>query len=161
MLARRTPYAATNNDYSTVRGGGSPLGTLEIIPRTDFSFNVAASTVTDVPLAIRVDTTSVVSGVLLVRLHAKSFTGATAQAFVRVQNVSYSDDEPNVLFIDTGAANVAQATIANGDTAPKLYTIAFTAPIGNMVRVLLEHSQGTAAGVCTMSLSCELVLRDA
>jgi hypothetical protein len=162
-------YSAAANDVGSaqlarVEPGAPPrtkLGCIEVIPRSDFSFNAAASTTTVIPIAKRIDITGCVSGTLIARLHTKSFASSTAQTSILCDSVSYSDDEPSVLFIGSFSTSFATATVLNGDTAPKLYSIAFTKPPSNMTRVSVQHFQGINTGICTLTLSVELVLRDA
>jgi hypothetical protein len=135
------------------------LGSFEVIPRSDFSFNAAASSTTEIPIAVRVDITACVSGILVVRLHAKSFASTTAQTVVAAQAISYSEDEPTLLFM-ASFPTFALITIANADAPPRLHSSGFNKPASNMARVVVQHLQGLSTGICTLTLSAELVLRD-
>lgn len=134
---------------------------VNIIPRSSFSFSSPANFVSSFAIGPRaIATPDWASGVLIVRLHAKNFASSSALARVQVANVSISPDDPNVLFSVPPPAVVAEATIANADTAPRLYALQFTAPIGMMLAVAATYSQGATLGACSWEMSVDLVGRD-
>ena len=133
---------------------------VQAIPRTEFRFQQANATglaEASIPLATRIDTSRIVSGAVGVRLHSKSWS-ATSSFTVKVYNVSYTGDEPSVVYRDTTA--VATVTIAAGDVAPKLYTATLSNPIGDQIQVVLDWTHGATTDTQTFAISVELELRD-
>jgi hypothetical protein len=134
---------------------------VRLIPKSRFSVSGAASTSTDIQVGPRaIASQDWVSGVLIVRLHTKTFSSTTATVSVNVFNVSIAPEDPNTLF-STGGAGIGQITIANADTAPKLYEVALSAPIGPMLAVIATLNQGAATGACVWEMSVDLLGRDA
>lgn len=131
-----------------------------IIPRTVCKFGKVgqAQCTVELPLATRVDTSRVVSGAVTTRLHAKSGTFSAAVLQILIYNVSYTSDEPDVVY-RKGTA-VATITVNAGDSAPGLYVEPFVAPISDQVQVVLSYAQGADTGEQTYALSVELELRD-
>lgn len=98
-------------------------------------------------------------------MHSKSGFSATAAANVIVENCSLVPEEPDVVYLPPSASpKVATSSAINqGSAAPVLDVVAFAAPIGSMVRVILRWAQGgTAAGAAqNLSISVDLILRPA
>lgn len=144
------------------RGGGYVV---PIIPRTDYSFDGRTGQQQYVPVAVGVDASSWVSGVLLARMHAKGGTwGAGSKVQVIVDNIMIVPEEPDVIFATspTLASPVATLEFTEGEVAPLLKVSAFSAPIGSMLRVHVRWVQATAAvGPQTVSLGIDLVGRPA
>jgi hypothetical protein len=143
------------------RGGGCLF---PILSKTDVSFDGRNSGTNQiVPVAVGIDSSSWVSGVLAVRLHAKN-TWATSPArlHVKVQNIMLVPEEPDVVYLASGDVS-SVAFVQGTDSAPLLKVAAFAAPIGPMLRVILEWEQGaTAASAAqTASISVDLVGRPA
>jgi hypothetical protein len=76
--------------------------------------------------------------------------------------MSYAPEEPHTVFAESGASARALVTINNGDTAPKLYVTALTAPIAAELRVLLVWVQGAGASSAsnTFSIAVDIVGRE-
>ena len=136
---------------------------IHVIPETEFAFDGRISTEQLVVLAERIDASAIASGALIVRFHSKgSWTGGTCKAEIRAHNMSFAEEEPHTLFAESGASNRALVTINNGDTAPRLYVTAFTAPIAAELRVVLAWVQGGTAstGSNTFSIAVDIVGRE-
>lgn len=160
-------------------GGAAPRGNgylVPVIPKTDFSFDGRTNTIApfpiqDVPVGTGFDSSSWVSGVLSVRLHAKNTWSSSATLNIYVDNIMLVPEEPDVVFAasysntTTGAlvgTPVATASFTNADTAPALKIITL-AGIGPMLRVRVNWVQGTTAAAAqqTVSLGIDLVGRPA
>ncbi len=136
---------------------------IQVIPRTDFAFNLPANGTQEVFLGERgYDMRDWVSGIFPVLLHAKNFT-ASASAFAdfNVYNSFFDPQDPTVLWANAAAAAPGKASVANGDVAPLLYTAALTSPIGAYGRCSLLFNQGANTGACTLTASVYLLGRDA
>lgn len=135
---------------------------VSVIPRTDYTFDPRVSGANSViPLVVGVDSSSWVSGMLLVRLHARSAWATGVQAKVIVQNIMLTPDEPDVIFAPaTLATSVAQVQIDNSTNAPLLLTAAMT-NMSAMLRVVIELVPGSSTGVNTFSVGVDLVGRPA
>lgn len=133
---------------------------LPVIPRTRYEFTQAVdgSATAIIPLATRIDTSRCVSGTFYVRLHEKDWASGSS-FYVSIYNVSYTCDEPDAIYIDKGS-QVARASIAAADAAPKLYVLALTAPIADQVQVVLEWTHGSTATTRKFAISAELELRE-
>jgi hypothetical protein len=132
----------------------------QIIPRTDFTFNVNGTRTQEILIAKRVDTLGLVSGSLLARVHSRGSWSTSATLFVVAQPTSYSPDEPQIEFINT-AAEVLTEQITNVSAVPTLLNVQLSTPIPPHIRVLLRHVQGITEGACVCSLSVELYGRSA
>lgn len=146
---------------STGRGAGYVI---PIIPRTDFNFDGRASTSQYIPVAVGIDASAWVSGVLMVRMHAKNSWGAGTKVQVVVDNILIVPEEPDVIFAPSAtlASPVAMAEFVEAtDFAPALKVTALNAPIGSMLRVHVRWVQSTAGTAQTVSLGIDLVGRPA
>jgi hypothetical protein len=131
-----------------------------IIPRTDFTFNVNASTTQEIIIAKYVNTLGFVSGGLLVRVHARTwFSGPTLS--VAAQPASYSADEPNVQFATATGETLLSNVVSNLSAVPGLFIGALATPIPPQLRVLLRLAQGGADGTASCAISIELYGRSA
>jgi hypothetical protein len=133
---------------------------ITVLDRAAFSFNLPASTTQDVQFGNTFkpfDTRDWKSAILKVVLHAKSFASNTATAKVKAHNVHLDPQNPTTAY--GTSTNPAEATIANADSAPLLYLVAFDL-VGDQVACDLTFTQGTATGVCTMTISLYLIGRD-
>ena len=144
---------------------GGLVGLIPIIDKTDFSFDGRTSGSTQsVPLAIGVDSSLWVSGVLVVRLHTKGTwpAGSSGSATVTVESIGLVPEDPSVVFVASPAV-VTSSAIVLATTAPFLDVTALTAPIGSLLQVRLLWSQGAGAGtgVHAFSISVALVGRPA
>ncbi len=145
----------------------SPRGNgylVPILPKTDFSFdgrNVANAT-QDVPVAVGIDSSSWVSGALIVRLHAKNTWSATASLRVFVDNIMLAPEEPDVVFATSPVVELAFASFVNTDAAPLLKVATLTG-MGPMLRVMVRWTQGLTAGAGqqTGAIGIDLVGRPA
>lgn len=154
--ARDLTALRSNLELSSFSRGAMDLH-VPIIPETDFQFdgrNVGGVEQL-VVLAERVDAIHFSAASLIVRYHTKGVDGtwssATCSAAVRVFNMSFAEEEPHTLFAETSAR--ATVTIANGDTAPRLYVTSLTAPIAAELRIVLAWIQGTGASGTSEKLS--------
>ena len=138
------------------RGGGL----VRVLPRTAFTFPLAGDTNQTIVLAKYIDSMMWVSGALLVRIHA--VTAGSTTMYVRVQSVSYDEEDPSIVFAGTSGAGayVASAQI-DGGAAGTLVPEPFVAPIAAQVRVILYVGMeaGAVAGSCTIGV--DLVARTA
>lgn len=151
---------ATFGGYEAAgRGNGYVV---PVIPKSDFSFDShAAGASQDIPLAVGIDSSAWVSGVLLVRVHAKATWSGTTNLAVLVENIQIVPEEPDVIFAVSGAP-VATVNIVSGTLAQSLNVAAFGAPIGNMLRVRISYTCTVAqASANTVSLGVDLVGRPA
>ncbi|HZO17166.1 MAG TPA: hypothetical protein VFB62_28005 [Polyangiaceae bacterium] len=101
------------------------------------------------------------SGVLEVRLFSHSGLTDSAQATVRAVNQAQSRDDPGVFLVTSGASNVASVTINNTLATPMLLLGPLAQPIGAMLCVKLDWSQGSDApsGVEKIVIGVDLVGR--
>lgn len=141
----------------------STLGVVTVIPRTTFTFHGSTAGMpppaTVIPLRMRIDTGEWTSGVLLVRLHAKTFPSTTSYAEVEVYNDGFTREDPATQF-SAPLATRGYVTISNGATAGALYAINTVQPIASMMRVDLNFYQGTTTlGLSKLTLSVVLVGR--
>ncbi len=126
------------------------------IPKFVAVFDGRVGSVQTVPLTPPMSTEGWVTGVLSIRLHQLTYGSATCKATVVVQNAIQTPDDPSIIY----AADLLRVDIVNGDVAPKLYTSALSTPIGPMLRIVLEFTQGaTATAASTISISVDLVGR--
>jgi len=147
--------------------GGRARGNGYIVPviaKTEYAFAGVSGTPQEIPVATGIDTSAYVSGVLAVRVHAKTAwpTGSTLDVWV--QNVMLTPEEPDVLFLSS--TNLIAATPiaipAAAVTTPPLYYVSPIVGMGPMVRVLLRFNQGsTAVPPQTIQLGIDLVGRPA
>ena len=115
------------------------------------------------PLVQFLDSLGWVSGTLEIRLHSHTISGSgTAEVRCYIANMMVGDDDPTV-FTQMGS-NITDVQIwAPGTNAPKLIAgkIPTTEPIGRYVGVFLFVNSGGAAFSGTVTLSVDLVARDA
>ena len=144
------------------RGGGSGY-LVPIIGKTDFSFDARASGSTqDIPLAVGVDSSAWVSGVLCVRIHARGTWTGTSVLTVLVENIMLVPEEPDVIFAGSQVATSGTINGSTPTTVPGLIVAAFSTPIGPMLRVKLTYSCTVAQSAAnTISLGIDLVGRPA
>jgi hypothetical protein len=116
---------------------------INVIPKTLFSFDGRLGSTQEITIRNVVSMVDFVSGVLLVRLHAKVGWTGTASAAVVLQPIQIVPEEPQTFFIPT-SPDYATATLVNGDVAPVLYTTTFSNPPSH-VKVLLRWLQGGTA----------------
>lgn len=132
---------------------------VQVVPEIDVVFDGRADSTQSIPLRTRIPTTDWRSGVLSVRLHAKSTWASSAvTAAIIVRNVVYTPDDPSTAF---SGSDIATVTLSNGSTVGSVTTDAMDdAPIGPMVSVYLVLTQGaTATAQQTLSISVDLVGR--
>jgi hypothetical protein len=152
--------------FDVGRGGNGYL--VNVIPKTDFSFDGRAATPPaadqDVPIAVGIDSSAWVSGVILVRVHSKNLWSTTASLSILVQNIMIVPEEPDVVFASTTNLVSTAISITNGTvaTAPALF-VSSLATMGAQLRVLVRFSQGlTPAGAAqTIAIGVDLVGRPA
>ena len=149
--------------FDVGRGGNGYL--VNVIPKTDFSFDGRApgGTDQDVPIAVGIDSSAWVSGVILVRVHSKNLWSGTASLSVLVQNIMIVPEEPDVVFVSTtnlvsSAISITNLTVP---AAPALFVSAL-ATMGPQLRVLVRFAQGATAGTAqTIAIGVDLVGRPA
>jgi hypothetical protein len=132
-----------------------------VIAKTDFSLDArAGGGVQDIPLATGIDSSSWVSAVLAVRVHAHNTWTGTVSLNVFVDNIALVAEEPDVVFVGSQPAviNYTQSIAA----APFLSLASLTTPIGSLLRVRLSYSASAAqSGANTISLGIDLIGRPA
>ena len=148
--------------YGMARGNGFVV---PILPKTDFSFDGRVSVDQDVPVAVGVDTSGFVSGVLAVRLHSRgALWTSTAKLSVLVQNIMLTEEEPDVVFISATNLVTTPIDILLSTPVPTLF-ISPLSTMGPLVRVLVRFNQGATAltGVQTapIAIGIDLVGRPA
>jgi len=143
----------------------SPRGNGYLVPilaKTDFSFDGRPAQTQEFPVAIGVDSSSWVSGALVVRVHSRNtWSGTTPILRVHVDNIMLTPEEPDVVF---AAGTVAVTTDITGSApaAPGLVVIAFTPPIGPMLRVRLTYTvAANQTGPNNIAVGIDLVGRPA
>lgn len=160
------PVGRSAVTYPGLAGGRGDGYLIPVIPKSDFSFDARAGGATqDLPLAVGIDSSSWVSGVLVVRLHARNSWSGTTTLNVIVDNIQLVPEEPDVVFVSSAVTPVATtgATPINGlTTVPSLILVPFTTPIGSLLRVRLNY-QCTAqqTGANTIALGVDLIGRPA
>jgi hypothetical protein len=136
---------------------------VQIVPKTKYTFNNAASTTSTIVLGPRaIMTPDWVSGVVSVRIHSSSFASASASVTVNVYNAYITPEDPNTLFLSTatvGTAGPITNVTPTGATAGSLLTGALSG-IGGMLAVQLALSQGVTTGATTVEVSVDLIGRD-
>ncbi len=135
---------------------------IEVIPKTEYKFDGRASNTQEIILRERIPTVGFASGVLLVRVHSTANIAAGATAKIEVLSQNESRFDPGTFFIQgRGAgAEIASVTIDSSTSTPILLQDQFSTPIGPMVRVLLEWTQGEAvAADQTIVIGVDLVGR--
>lgn len=131
-------------------------GVIQIVPPTLFTFPSSGALVVDTQLVRWVPTTSWVSGVLNVRVHAAvTLTGGQTFSIV-AQKASRSPEEPQTIF--TTATGETIGTVSTGAPAGALVVTALNTPVGAGLRILLRANQTTAVAMAAL-LSAELVGR--
>lgn len=145
------------------RGAGNGY-VIPIIPKTDFSFDGRVSVDQDIPVAVGVDTSAFVTGVLAVRLHSRgaAWTG-TAKLSVMVQNIMLTPEEPDVVFLAPADLVPALSNTITSSTAIGTLFISSLLAMGPMVRVVVRFNQGATAagGPQTIAIGVDLVGRPA
>ncbi len=141
--------------FDVGRGGNGYL--VPVIPKTDFSFDGRAATPPnadqDVPIAVGIDSSAWVSGVILVRVHSRgSWPSNTASLSVVVQNMMLVPEEPDVVFFSTTNLVSTPITITNSTTAPALF-VSSLATMGPQLRVLVRFSQGTTGVTAAQNIA--------
>jgi hypothetical protein len=146
--------------FDVGRGGNGYL--VPVIPKTDFSFDGRINTDQDVPIAVGIDSSAWVSGVILVRVHSRGGTWPTGASLnVLVQNIMLVPEEPDLVFINTTSLLTTAIAITNSTNAGALFVSSLTT-MGPQLRVLLRFSQGPNAGAAqTISIGVDLVGRPA
>jgi hypothetical protein len=133
----------------------------QIIPRTDFTFNVNLSTTQEIIIAKYVNTLGFVSGGLLVRVHARPSWPAGPELRVVAQPTRYSEDEPNIQFFTTTGETVLTNVVTSGSAVPGLFNMALVTPIPPQLRVLLRLVQGGGDSTNSCAISVDLYGRSA
>ena len=107
-----------------------------------------------------------VSGVLLVRVTSTSGMPAGSSFSVSMVNTLVLPDDPGTLFLLASGGTIAGVSIAATDSGfPRLYVAGFTSaanpPCGPSVGMGLGAMYGTAAGLGTITMAVDLLVRDA
>lgn len=129
-----------------------------IIPKTDFLFDGKTGQSQTIPLAVGIDASAWVSGALIVRVHARATSWSSATLAVNVENILLVPEEPDVVF--AASAAVASATNIQSLSAGGLSVVAFSAPIGPMLRVRIVQAN-SANENNSISIGVDLVGRPA
>jgi hypothetical protein len=111
------------------------------------------------------DVRDAVSGVLLVRVASVSGIPTGGTFSVSLNNAMVMADDPATIYaITSGSSAIASVTISPSDGFPRLYAAGFTTssspPCGPMVGFGLQPVYGSAAGTGTITMACELLVRD-
>jgi hypothetical protein len=157
--------ATMNQSMLAGRGNGYVVN---VLPKTDYLFDGRVNTSQLVPFATGIDASSWVSGLLVVRVHARGGTwGASATLRIYVQNIMLTPEDPDVIFAPTPVApavigaTLASVTVDTNTVAGALLTAPLT-NMGPMLRVIGEWAQGgTASTQATASLGIDVVGRPA
>jgi hypothetical protein len=144
-----------NNEEESMAGTQTP-----IIRRTTYKFGALVTT-HETLLTPLLDTIGWVSGVLMVRVYARS-GGGNYNFKVVVHNAMVSPEDPNTVLTPVAAVTpVATATINYNDAnPPALYAVQFNNPIARFVKVVLQYTP-TAATEGVIDLGVDLVGRSA
>jgi len=138
-------------------------GLVRVLPKTTYTMTLVVNTSQDILLAKYVAACRWASGLLIVRLHAFTFTIASQQSFlVNVYDASYSDEDPGSDFITNPSTPLATATIdSRAPPTARLLAIPFntTPPIGAQLRVVLSCVAGISVGAQSITLGVDLVGR--
>lgn len=114
----------------------------------------------DVVVAQVVNTRGWRSGVLLLRVYAKTIPTNTSLSLI-VRSVSIDPEDPMIIVRALSA--MATITPASADATPTLYAADLPVPIGDSVEVLLRGqttSGGSMGGLSTIECSIDLIGRD-
>ena len=131
---------------------------LMILPKTDFSFNGAASTTQEVQLLKYIRSVPFVSGVLEVRVYARNMNSGQ-EITLALQPTSPAPDDPAAQFVIT--AGEITARVVSATTPPTILFQPLTAPLPSHYRLIVRAVQNAGGGVFTATVSASLVLRDA
>lgn len=112
-------------------------------------------------IAQLIETLAWKSGVLQVRLYAKTLAGSGNTATVYVYNSLVSADDPSQVFMDDTNA-LASASIGGNAAAGTLHNVAFSSsvPIGRYVSVVLAFGATGTAISGNVTIGVDLVGRD-
>lgn len=127
-------------------------------PRLRVSFNAAPSTTQEIILERAIDTRGWLTGVLVVRLQAKTSWATGTALTVLVRRASVVEEAPGTLF--TGGT-LTFADILATATAPRLYVSAFNMPVAAMASVTVRLTQPATASATGADLGIELIGRTA
>lgn len=131
---------------------------VDIIPKTDFQLAGAtgAGVFELMPLAVGVDSTDWVSGVIEVRVHTKGTWTGTQTLAVLVDNIALVPEEPQTLFVANNVVTLDITSLAAGGFS----VAALVAPIGSLLRVSLKLTTTVApTAINAIALSVNLVGR--
>ena len=138
---------------------------ISIIGKQTFSVNIASGTTPIVVLGGRFfEIADAVSGVLLVRVASISGMPAGSSFGVLASSVLALPDDPSNTY---GATNTfVQINVAAADTGfPRLYLAGFTSasnpPPSAQAAFSLGGNYGSAAGLATIVMAVDLLIRDA
>jgi hypothetical protein len=144
---------------------GSKL--INIVGKQTFSMNFASGTVPVVILGGRFfNIQDAVSGVLLVRVESTATMPTGASFLISAGNTLCLPDDPATVYVPTSSGIFAQVTVAAADAGfPRLYTAGWTSasspPAGPQCGFSLTASYGSAAGMGTIVMAVDLLIRDA
>ena len=127
-------------------------------PRLRLSLNGAPSTTQDVDLEREIDTSNWLSGVLLVRLQAKTTWAAGTSITVLARRVSVVDDGSSTLF---NGGTLAFVQILSTATAPSFSVAGFTLPITTQTAITVRLTQPATTRATSVELGIELIGRTA
>jgi hypothetical protein len=140
---------------------------INIVGKQTFSMNFASGTSPIVIVGGRFfNIQDAVSGVLLVRVESTATMPTGANFVISAANVVSLPDDPANIYTVSGGGNFAQVSVAAADTGfPRLYLSSWTAasnpPAGLQCGISLYGSYGSAAGMGTIVMAVDLLIRDA
>jgi hypothetical protein len=140
---------------------GNPFGgCVRITPKVTYTFQPQSSTTETHLLAKYVDTTMWVSGLLVVRVHARSFPSASQAIEVIVQNASYAEEDPALDFLDPTIRATATVNQGAPTAVPAVLAVAMTGAMGALVRVSVRGVQpGGVTSAFSATVGVDLVGR--
>ncbi len=135
---------------------------IDVVRKTDFSFDGRANSTQVITLAEGVDVSAYTSITMMTRLHEKNLwrtsggMPTSAVARVQIQSTYLDPDDPDVSFVDSRATQ--SDSITDATVVPFLSVVEHTFDAGALLLVTLRFSQLSleAGSVQTMAISVEL-----
>jgi hypothetical protein len=117
-----------------------------LVKRATYRFDGRASSVQEFVLAQGVDASRMRVAQLVMLVHERANFTISASLRLIVENVSFTAEEPDVAYVETGRAVAQSTAIQAGTPAVPYYEVqSLTPPIGGQLRVRLRFSQGASA----------------
>ncbi len=132
---------------------------IELVPLTTYTFIGGATFTQNVQLIKYIPVSSYVSGMLEMRVAARTLGAGQSIALV-LQSISMAEDEPEATYADAGAENVTTVDSSVPSALPGLVTRALSAPLPGYYRLLVRAVQGASATTMSATVSASLTLRE-